>query len=116
LDVEEEFVEETINAPSLWDARQQLKGLAVFLADNPQFSAQDGMLLQMLATKVSKMTVSRINQSHQQNITAFFSSNWTAQSCAWFVDKPAVQVNALYCQLTTLLQQSKTGVRIKFDW
>jgi len=55
--------------------KQQLKGLAVFLADNPQFSAQDGMLLQMLATKVSKMTVSRINQSHQQNITAFFSSN-----------------------------------------
>jgi len=52
------------------------------LADNPQFSAQDGMLLQMLATKVSKMTVSRINQSHQQNITAFFSSNRTAQSCA----------------------------------
>jgi len=82
LDVEEEFVEETIKAPSLCDARQQLKGLAVFLADNPQFSAQDGMLLQMLATKVSKMTVSRINQSHQQNITAFFSSNRTAQSCA----------------------------------
>ena len=37
--------------------------------------AQDEMLLQMLATKVSKMTVSRINQSRQQNITAFFSSN-----------------------------------------
>ena len=61
LDVEEEFVEEIIRAPSLRDARQQLKGLAVFLADNPQFSAQDEMLLQMLATKVSKMTVSRIN-------------------------------------------------------
>lgn len=27
--------------PSLSDARQQLKGLAVLLADNPQFSAQD---------------------------------------------------------------------------
>ena len=65
-DVEEEFVEEVIKAPSLHDASQQLKGLAVFLADNPQFSAQDEMLLQMLATKVSKMAVSRINQSRQQ--------------------------------------------------
>ena len=74
-DVEEEFVEEIIRAPSLQDARQQLKGLAVFLADNPQFSAQDEMLLQMLVTKVSKMTVSSINQSRQQNITAFFFSN-----------------------------------------
>jgi hypothetical protein len=34
------FVEETIKAPSLRDARQQLKGLAVFLADNSRFSAQ----------------------------------------------------------------------------
>jgi len=34
------FVEETIKAPSLRDTRQQLKGLAVFLADRPQFSAQ----------------------------------------------------------------------------
>ena len=67
-------VEEVIKAPSLHDARQQLKGLAVFLADNPQFSAQDEMLLQMLAT-MSKMTVSRINQSRQQNITGFFSSS-----------------------------------------
>jgi len=56
-------------------SQDKLKGLTVFLADNPQFSTQDGMLLQMLATKVSKMTVSRINQSRQQNITAFFSSS-----------------------------------------
>jgi len=78
-DINDEFVEETIKAPSLRDARQQLKGLAVFLADNPQFSGQDEMQLQMLAIKfdfkVSKMTVSRINQSRQQNITAFFSAN-----------------------------------------
>jgi len=47
----------------------------VFLPDNPQFSAQDEMQLQMLAIKVSKMTVSKINQSRQQNITAFFSEN-----------------------------------------
>jgi len=33
----------------------------------PQFSAQDEMLLQMLATKMSKMTVSRITQSRQQH-------------------------------------------------
>ena len=68
-------VEEVIKAPSLHDARQQLQGLPVVLADNPQFSAEDEMLLQMLATKVSKMTVSRISQSCQQNITAFFSSS-----------------------------------------
>jgi len=74
-DINDEFVEETIKAPSLRDARQQLKGLAVFLADNPQFSGQDEMQLQMLAIKVSKMTVSRIKQSRQQNITAFFSAN-----------------------------------------
>jgi len=53
-DINDEFVEETIKAPSLRDARQQLKGLAI---------------------KVSKMTVSRIKQSRQQNITAFFSAN-----------------------------------------
>ena len=78
-DINDEFVEETIKAPSLRDAGQQLKGLAVFLADNPQSSGQDEMQLQMLAIKfdfkVSKMTVSRINQSRQQNITAFFSAN-----------------------------------------
>lgn len=73
-DVEEEFVEEVIRAPSLRDAKQQLKGLAVLLADNPQFSAQDEMVLQRLAIKVSKMTCSRINQRRQQSITAFYPS------------------------------------------
>ena len=90
-------------------SQDKLKGPTVFLADNAQFSAQDRMLLQTLATKVLKMLVSRISQSHQQNITAFFSSYWVI-SCAWFVDKPAVQVNALN------RQQSKIGVRVKFDW
>ncbi len=52
-DINDEFVEETIKAPSLRDAGQQLKGLAVFLADNPQFSGQDEIQLQMLAIKVS---------------------------------------------------------------
>ncbi len=55
-------------------SQDKLKGPTVFLADNAQFSAQDRMLLQTLATKVLKMLVSRISQSHQQNITAFFSS------------------------------------------
>ena len=73
-DVEEEFVEEVIRAPSLRDAKQQLNGLAVLLADNPQFSAQDEMVLQRLAIKVSKMTCSRINQRRQQSITAFYPS------------------------------------------
>jgi len=33
-------------------SQNKLKGLTVFLADNPEFSAQNGMLLQTLATKV----------------------------------------------------------------
>ena len=34
-------VEEIVAAPSLSDMRQQLKGFATFVAENPQFSAAD---------------------------------------------------------------------------
>ena len=68
--MDDHFVEDILKAPSLRDARQHLKSLAVFLTDNPHLSAQDEMQLHLLATKVSTMTVSRINQP-----AAFFSAN-----------------------------------------
>ena len=39
----------------------------------------------------------------------FYCRCVVTRTCASFVDEPAVQVNALY------YEQSKTGVRIKFD-
>ena len=39
-------VEEIVAAPSLSDMRQQLKGFATFVAENPQFPAAYEMLLQ----------------------------------------------------------------------
>ena len=67
-------VEEIVTAPSLSDMRQQLKVLATFMADNPQFSAADEMVLQKFSDKVAKMLVTRMNHRHQQSITSYFSA------------------------------------------
>ena len=66
-------VEEVVTAASLPDMRQQLKGFAAFMADNPQFSAADEMALQRFSDKVAKMLVTRVNNRRQQNITSYFS-------------------------------------------
>ena len=58
----------------LYDMRQQLKGFATFLADNPQFTAEDENTLQRLTDKVAKMLVSRVNHRRQQNITSYFTA------------------------------------------
>ena len=60
--------------PSLTLMRQQLKGFATFMADNPQFSAADELVLQRFSDKVAKMLVSRMNHRRQQSITSFFSA------------------------------------------
>ena len=65
-------VEEIVKAPSLPVMRQQLKGFAAFMADNPQFSSADEMVLQRFSDKVAKMLVSRVNHRRQQSITSFF--------------------------------------------
>lgn len=67
-------VEEIVTAPSLTLMRQQLKGFATFMADNPQFSAADELVLQRFSDKVAKMLVSRVNHRRQQSITSFFSA------------------------------------------
>ena len=67
-------VEEIVTAPSLTLMRQQLKGFATFMADNPQFSAADELVLQRFSDKVAKMLVSRVNYRRQQSITSFFSA------------------------------------------
>ena len=67
-------VEEIVAAPSLSDMRQQLKGFATFMAENPQFSAADEMVLQKFSDKVAKMLVTRVNHMHQQSITSYFSA------------------------------------------
>ena len=53
---------------------RQLKGFAAFMADNPQFSAADEMVLQRYSDRVAKMLVSRVNRRRQQNITCYFSA------------------------------------------
>ena len=68
-------VEEIVTAPSLSDMRQQLKGFATFMADNPQFSAADEMVLQKFSDKVAKMLVTRVNHRRQQSITSYFSAS-----------------------------------------
>lgn len=70
------YVEEIIIAPSLSVMRQQLKRFAAFMADNPQFTAEDEMTLQVFVDKVAKMVISRINnrkQQQQQSIGSCFS-------------------------------------------
>ena len=71
--VADEYAEEVITCPSLKETKQLLKRLAVFVADNCQFSAQEEMQVQRLATKVAKMTVSRIDQRQQASIRSFFA-------------------------------------------
>ena len=67
-------VEELVCAPSLHDMRHQLKGFAAFMADNPQFTAEDENILQRFTDKVAKMLVSRANHRRQQNITSYFTA------------------------------------------
>ena len=67
-------VEEIVTAPSLLDMRQQLKGFAAFMADNPQFTAEDENVLQRFTDKVAKMLVSRVNHRQQQSITSYFTA------------------------------------------
>ena len=54
--------------------RQQLKGFATFVAENPQFSAADEIVLQKFSDKVAKMLVTCVNHRHQQSITSYFSA------------------------------------------
>ena len=67
-------VEDIVQAPSLIEMGRQLKGFAAFMADNPQFSAADEMVLQRFSDRVAKMLVSRVNHRRQQNITSYFSA------------------------------------------
>ena len=67
-------VEEIVTAPSLLDMRQQLRGFAAFMADNPQFTAEDENVLQRFTDKVAKMLVSRVNHRQQQSITSYFTA------------------------------------------
>ena len=60
----DEFVE-MVPAPSLDVVSKQLKGLATFLADNSEFSAEDEMALQRIVNKVTEMIVSRIQQGQR---------------------------------------------------
>lgn len=57
----DEFVD-MVPAPSLDVVSRQLKGLATFLADNSEFSAEDEMALQRIINKVTKMIVFRTQQ------------------------------------------------------
>ena len=65
-------IEDNVPAPSLLVARQQLKGLATFMADNPQFTAKDEMTLQAVIDKVARMVVARVNHQKQQSISNYF--------------------------------------------
>ena len=67
-------IEDHVPAPSLLVARQQLKGLATFLADNPQFTAKDEMSLQATIDKVARMVVARVNHQKQQSISTYFTT------------------------------------------
>ena len=67
-------IEDHVPAPSLLVARQQLKGLATFMADNPQFTAKDEMALQATIDKVARMVVARVNHQKQQSISTYFST------------------------------------------
>ena len=67
-------VEGVVQAPSLIEMGRQSKGFAAFMADNPQFSAADEMVLQRYSDRVAKMLVSRVNHRRQQNITCYFSA------------------------------------------
>ena len=69
-----EVIQETVPAPSLAEARQNLKGLTVLFGDNTQFSAQDNMWLNRMHEKVAKMLVSRPYSQQQRNITAYFNA------------------------------------------
>ena len=70
---EPDGIEDVVTAPSLVDMRQQLKGFAAFMADNPQFTAQDELFLQRFSNKVAKMLVARVNHRQQQSITDYFN-------------------------------------------
>ena len=61
-------VEEVVQAPSLIEMGRQLKGFAAFMADNPQFSAADEMVLQRYSDRVATMLVSRVNHRRQQTV------------------------------------------------
>ena len=67
-------IEDHVPAPSLLVARQQLKGLATFMADNPQFTTKDEMSLQATIDKVARMVVARVNHQKQQSISTYFTT------------------------------------------
>ena len=70
---EPDGIEDVVTAPSLVDMRQQLKRFAAFMADNPQVTAQDELVLQRFSDKVAKMLVARVNHRQQQSITDYFN-------------------------------------------
>lgn len=55
----------------LHDMKQQLKGFAAFMADNPQFSAEDEITLQRFSDKVAKMLVSRVSKAAHRTSQLF---------------------------------------------
>ena len=71
-DLDFDMVEAVVTAPPLLEMRQQLARFSAFMADNPQFTAQDE--LQRWTDKVARMLVSRVNHRQQQSITSYFHS------------------------------------------
>ena len=61
-DDELDGIEEVVKAPSLKDARQHFKALAAFMAENPEFTAQDEVYFHKLSNKAAKMVVSRLRR------------------------------------------------------
>ena len=65
----EEYVKE-VQAPTLPEMKEQLEGFAVFMAENPQFSAQHQMYLQRMSDKVARMSMVCPNYHRQLQLTS----------------------------------------------
>ncbi|KAL3157345.1 hypothetical protein ABBQ32_011828 [Trebouxia sp. C0010 RCD-2024] len=62
--------------------RQQLKGFAAFLADSPQFTAQDVLTVQKLCDKALKMLVSRVQHGYSDSQSSLLCSHCQNSSLA----------------------------------
>ena len=74
VDAETDEAEVEIVLPSLADVREQLRGISMFLSDNPIFTSADEMYISRLSSKVARLSVSRLQSRQQQAITSYFSA------------------------------------------
>ena len=73
-DLETDEGELQIVMPSLADVTEQLRGISLFMSENPIFSAADQMYISRLSSKTARLCVSRLQSRQQQSITQYFSA------------------------------------------